>query len=155
MLKKGIFLFLIGFIFTMFILMGCDENRFEIHTKVTPNLTIVDRGIAVEYQIGNILVLDEWKKLNTAQIIFLTRGEPKTFELTIESGDWSLNEDGFYYTFGNIEIKTDPIKFKVLLKHVDSLPDVIWKVRDGEEVKNKPISSKEESKSNDTRGKKL
>jgi hypothetical protein len=151
MLKTRYILIFLSFI--LFILIGCDENRFEVHTKVTPNLTIVDRGIAVEYKLGDILILDEWKKLNTAQIIFLTRGEPKTFDLLVECGDWDISENGFFYTFGNIEIKTKPVKFEILLKNVENLPNVIWKVRDGEEVNS--LSSGEESKSNDTRGKKL
>jgi len=150
MLKKGVLTFLIFF---NVMLMGCDENRFKIHTKVTPKLTIVHDRLAVEYKLGDILILDEWKKLNTAQIIFLTRGEPKTFDLLVECGDWVVNEDGFFYTFGNIEIKTKPVKFKILLKNVENLPNVIWKVRDGKEIKS--LSSGEESKPNDTRGKKL
>jgi len=115
------------------ILFGCDRNAFEVDTVVEIKFTAVSGRLAVEYTLGDLLILDEWEDLNVAQMLFLIKeGSTKSVHLHVIAGDF--NSMSFTYTIGNIEVVTDPVKWTMLMKNVDSFPGVTWKTKDGETI---------------------
>ncbi len=122
---------IIGMLLILFIVvLISDYTRFELETTINPTLTIVGSQVAVEYKLGNLLILDEWNSLNAAQIIFMTKIAKKIViekvHLKIKQGASDLSDDGFYYRIGNIEIFTKPASWKTLYNNVDSFPNVVW-----------------------------
>jgi len=118
-------------IFIVFILyLNFDPTRFDVETTINPTLTTVGNKIAVEYKLGDLLILDEWTELNAAQIIFMTKIAKKIIvekvHLKIKASASDLNDDGFYYRIGNIEIFTKPVSWETLYNNVDSFPNVVW-----------------------------
>ncbi len=122
---------IMGGIFILFIsFLVSDPTRFELETTIRPTLTTVGNKMAVEYKLGDLLILDEWNELNAAQIIFLTKIAKKVIvekvHLKIEAGASDNSDDGFHYRIGNIEIFTKPVSWKTLYNNVDSFPNVVW-----------------------------
>ena len=116
------------------ILVACNQNSFEFETYIKPELTLVSGNIAVEYKLGDLLILDEWPDLNAGQAIFLLNKEKeKTFKLRVTAGDF----DGvkFYYSMtGAIELQTSPVDFKIMARNVESFPSVTWTTKEGKEI---------------------
>ena len=131
------------------ILVACDQNKFEFQTYIEPELTLVSGNIAVEYKLGDLLILDEWPSLNAGQAIFLLNKEKeKTFHLRVVAGDFAGVK--FYYSItGAIEVQTSPVDCKIMGRNVDSFPNVIWSVKDGKtiEKEEQKIVEKEGQKS--------
>ena len=72
------------------ILVGCDTSALEIDTTVTPKFTSIAGTLAVEYQLGDLLILDEWSELNAAQMVFLATGDDlKQVHLKVTAGDFN------------------------------------------------------------------
>ena len=122
---------IIGLLFILFIrVLIFDSTRFELETTINPTLTIVGSQVAVEYKLGDLLILDEWDSLNAAQIIFMTKIAKKIIvekvHLKIKASVYNPSDDGFYYRIGNIEIFTKPASWKTLYNNVDSFPNVVW-----------------------------
>jgi hypothetical protein len=119
---------------TLVFLMGCDQNSFEFETYIEPELTLVSGNIAVEYKLGDLLILDEWPDLNAGQAIFLLNNEKeKTFKLRVTAGDF--NGVRFHYEMtGAIELQTKPVDFKILARNVNSFPNVKWITKDGKDI---------------------
>jgi hypothetical protein len=122
---------LTGLIFMLFVrLLLFDSTRFEVETTINPILTTVENKMAVEYKLGDLLILDEWNELNAGQMIFLTKIAKKIsvekVYLTIKASSSDLSDDGFYYRIGNIEIFTKPVSWETLYNNVDSFPNVVW-----------------------------
>ena len=126
------------------LLVGCDSNRFTLETQIKPELTRVGANIAVQFQLGDLLILDEWEDLNAAQIIYLVTGEDKVVNLRLQYGDFNLSSDGFYYIIGNTEIFTTPVEWETIARNIDSLPNVVWSIKDSKTISKK---TKEEKKS--------
>lgn len=140
-MKKYISLFLLIF---MFLFMGCIDNRFEVDTKVSPEVTVVGNLLAVQYSLGNLRVLDEWKELNASEFLFLAQeGNIKDINLKFICDDSGVSDVYFNYTINHIEIRTRPVKANILFQYVNSFPDVRWTVIDGKEL---PSSNSEEKK---------
>jgi len=121
----------IGVLFMLFVrLLLFDPTIFEVETTINPTLTTVGNKIAVEYKLGDLLILDEWNELNSAQIIFMTKIAKKIIvekvHLKIKASSSDLSDDGFYYRIGNIEIFTKPVSWETLYNNVDSFPNVVW-----------------------------
>jgi len=130
----GRIILLILFGLSVVILNGCDTNAFEVDTVVDVKFTAISGRLAVEYKLGDLLILDEWKDLNIAQILFLTKdGTSKSVHLHVVAGDF--NSRSFTYKIGNIEVVTDPVKWETLMRNVDSFPGVTWKIKDNKTVK--------------------
>lgn len=123
----------------LLLLVGCDTDSFELETKIDPETTVVSDIIAVEYKLGDLLILDEWEDLNVAQTLFLTnKKKAKEVHLKVTAG--SFVGVVFDYTINNsISIQTNPVEWKVLHKNVDSLPNVIWKTKDGKDIVEKNL----------------
>ncbi len=119
------------------ILVGCDTDSFELETKIDPETTIVSGIIAVEYKLGDLLILDEWEDLNVAETLYLTnKKKVKEIHLKVTAG--SFVGVVFNYTINaSITIQTNPVEWKVLHENVDSLPNVIWKTKDGKDIAEK------------------
>lgn len=135
---------LILIFFSVFILTSCDQNSFELETTIIPEFTPYSGKVAVAYPLGDLLILDEWEDLNVAQELFLTQGKPKRkVYLKVVAADFGESVN-FYYTIGNIEVTTQPIKWKTLFRNVDSIPGVIWKMRDGKTITQKEVKEEKE-----------
>ena len=121
-----------------FMLVSCSQNDFELNTNINPELALVSGDIAVQFQLGDMTILDEWTNLNAGQTLFLLGEEKKKqYHLKIRATD---GLDGVIFTYtitGGIEIKTNPVKFSILSKSVTSFPNVIWKVKDGKTISKK------------------
>lgn len=143
----------------MFITIGCgcsENDRFKLETTITPKLTLLGDKIAVKYKLGDLLILDEWKNLNAAEMIFLTTdGEIPEVHLRLDCGSSVWDYDYFYYTIGNIDTKTSPVRWSTLYRNVDSFPNVMWISRSDDNkksntiekttIKKKPIKEKEKT----------
>ena len=127
---------LLGFLLgaTLVFLIGCNQNKFEFQSYIKPELTLVSGNIAVEYKLGDLLILDEWPNLNAGQAIFLLNKEKeKTFHLRVVAGDFAGVK--FYYSItGAIEVQTSPVDFKIIARNIDSFPNVIWSEKDGKTI---------------------
>lgn len=143
-MKKSLLIGVLIGCFMVFLLASCDSDRFTLETVIKPELTRIGTKIAVQFQLGDLLILDEWEDLNAAQIIYVTSNKDISVPLRIKFGNFSNNSDGFYYTIGNVEIFTSPVDWKILARNVDSFPNVVWSVKDG-----KTISEKEKSSEKD------
>lgn len=129
-MKKLFFIIIAAIIIT-----GCENNVIEIDTVIKPRMTMVEHLIAVEYKLGDLIVLDDWYGLNGAQELFLSENSKKLeAQLHVKVGDAGFSSDGFYYTIGNIEVKTDPVSWNTLMKYSDSIPDLKWIKRNGEKM---------------------
>ena len=124
------------------LLVGCDSNRFTLETQIKPELTRVGTDIAVQFQLGDLLILDEWEDLNAAQIIYLVTGEDKVINLRLQYGDFNLSSDGFYYIIGNTEIFTTPVEWETIVRNIDSLPNVVWSIKDSKTISKKTKKEK-------------
>ena len=107
-----------------------DNKKVEINTIIDPEFTqIGNYSVAVEYMLGDLLVLDGWYNLNSAQVLFLAdKNKKKQIKLHVKMGDMGSSSNGFRYSIGNIEVKTDPISWELFEKHIDSMPDLVWVV---------------------------
>jgi len=126
-------------IFSMFVLMGCgcsESNEFTLETIITPKLTLLGDKIAVKYKLGDLLILDEWTNLNAGEMIFLTTTkEIPPVHLRLECSDGSFSSSYFYYTIGNINTYTTPVKWNILYRNVNSFPNVMWTSRSDDNKK--------------------
>ena len=131
--------------------ISCDNNRIKIETDIKPELQKVGLNtIAVQYSLGNLLILDEWTGLNAGQILYLTKnGKRKTVHLKVNCGDF-FEEAYFIYSIGNIEITTKPVKWKALEAYIESFPNVVWEIKNGVY-----LSEDEKETSNEPKNKKL
>jgi len=122
----------------MFIIGGCSiYNKVEIKTTITPKLTRAVDVIAVEYMLGDLLILDEWKNLNFAQIVFLTdRDKPLKVDLLIDASDFDRFSVKFYYTVANITIDTTPVKWDILSDYIETIQNVRWIKKEGRLMEN-------------------
>ena len=131
-MKRYISLFLLIF---MFIFIGCTDNSFEVDTKVSPKVTVVGNLLAVQYDLGDLRVLDEWKDLNASEFLFLAKEDNiKEVNLKFYCDDSGVNTPYFNYTINHIEVRTNPIKTQVLFRYVNSFPDVRWIIKDEKKV---------------------
>ncbi len=125
-MKKFMFGFLIGFF--LIGLCSCESNRFEVEATITPKFTMIGDRIAVEYKLGDLLILDEWKGLNIAELLFLSKDEGiKKLNLKIVASD-GIDGVYFYYNYGNIKVKTNPVNWSTLYRNANSFSDVEWLV---------------------------
>ena len=138
---------------TLVFLMGCSENEFELETIINPELTLVSGDIAVQFQLGDMIVLDEWTTLNSGQTVFLLSDkQKKQYHLKIKAAD-GLDGVMFYYTIsGGIEVKTNPVNYSIISKSVNSFPNVIWKEKDGKTISKKDQKSLEKDELKPTEG---
>lgn len=124
-MKKYVLIFLAFF---MLIFISCESNRFEVRTTITPKVTMVGDRVAVEYKLGDLLILDEWKGLNISELLFLSKDEgTKKLNLKIIASD-GIDGIYFYYSYGNIAVKTNPVNWSTLYRNADSFPGVKWLV---------------------------
>lgn len=143
-MKKRMLIFLI---LCMFIFIGCESNSFIINTTIYPKLTQIGNKIAVEYKLGDLLILDEWSDLNVAELLYLKNSKAaKKINLKSTCSDSSLWTNYFYYTIGNIKITTNPVNWNLLYKNVDSFPGITWKHRDDKTLPSINSSIKVEEK---------
>jgi hypothetical protein len=132
-MKRFIIGVLVGF-FLIGTLCSCESNRFEVRTTITPKVTMIGDRIAVEYKLGDLLILDEWKGLNIAELLYLSNDKSiKNLNLIIIASD-GIDGTYFYYTYGNISVKTDPINWSTLYRNADSFPGVKWLVLNDETI---------------------
>ena len=132
--------------------LGCDSNRVILETVIEPNITYHEGNIAVEYMLGDLLILDTWYNLNTAEELFLAdNNRKKTVKLRVKLGDFGFSEDGFFYSIGNISVKTSPVKWKVFKEYVHTMPNVVWEIKDGKYITDKSKNDKSSEKNNTTK----
>jgi hypothetical protein len=131
----------------MFIFIGCESNGFIINTTINPKLTQVGDKMAVEYELGDLLILDEWSNLNAAELLFLKNNKAaKKINLKVKCSDSFAWTNYFYYTIGNIDIKTNPTTWNTLYRNVNSFPGVTWITRDDKTAPSVDSSIKVEKK---------
>lgn len=125
----------------LFFMIGCTDNKFTIDTAIQPKIKQIKFTLAVEYYLGDLLILDEWDEddLNSGQIVFLTeKQDPIDVHLRIEGDDDNFTCTGcklyFIYTVANIEIRTRPIAWEPFISNIDSMPNVKWIKRDGKSL---------------------
>lgn len=155
-MEKYISLFLLIF---MFLFMGCTDNSFQVDTKISPKVTVVGNLLAVQYDLGDLRVLDEWKDINASEFLFLAQeGNIKEINLKFYCDDSGVNTPYFNYTINHIEIRTNPVRTRILFRYVDSFPDVKWIIKDEKQVssddseekktESSPSNAKSDTKSN-------
>ena len=139
-MRKSISIFLI---FSVFVIMGCGEpNEFTLETTINPKLTLLGDKIAVKYTLGDLLILDEWRNLNAGQMLFLTTTkEIPPVHLRLQCSDSIFDNNYFYYTIGNIDTRTTPVKWSILYRNIDSFPNVMWTSRSDDNKKTNTIDS--------------
>ena len=136
---------------TLIFLMGCDQNRFTAEMTIEPKLTQYSGKIAVQFTIGDLLILDEWDELNAGQLLWIMDEDiKKIVNLRIEFGDFSTTTDGFYYLIGQTEIFTTPVDWKIISKHVNSLDNVVWSMKDGKSIRADEEQPEKESETAET-----
>ena len=118
-------------------------NEFEMETTIHPKLTLIAGTVAVEYKLGDLLVLDEWEDLNMSQKIYIVNKDTeKDVKLRLRASDYIKTQ--FHYTVnGSIKITTSPVEWDVLSKYIDTFPNVIWKTKDSVTISKKnqiPVS---------------
>ncbi len=120
--------FVLGFVMAFLIIMllsGCTQSKTELETIIVPKITRSGiTTIAVEYMLGDLLVIDEWETgLNAGEILFLIDDSPKKITLRVIAEDWTFGSYAtFYYTIGSIEIRTNPITFSTFIKYINTFP---------------------------------
>jgi len=145
-------------LFLSMFIMSCDSNKFSLETEVIPDIESVETAsgkvIAVQYKLGNLIILDTLSGLNAAEILYLTEKRDKTeaIHLKINAGD--VSKVHFYYTIGSISKKTKPVNFDILLKNVDSFPNVVWEYKDNKYVAESEEKEKIKVKKTEKGGKK-
>ncbi len=113
--------------------IGCDSDLFELETDIYPEIELVDTGsgktISVQYNLGDLLILDTWSNIDASKQLYLIqkRKVEEPVHLKVVSGDWKGTK--FYYNIASISKKTEPAKHDLLMKHVESFPNVIWKYK--------------------------
>jgi len=119
-------------------MIACTQNGFEIKTTIEPKLNAGIKGrVAVEFKLGELLILDEWKNLNTAQVLFLTRKDnPLKVNLRIVGDDMAADKVVFIYTVANMKQKTAPIVWSLMMEHIDSISNVKWSIKEGKTLIN-------------------
>ena len=121
-------------IMSLTIFTGCDSDLFELETDIYPEIELVDtesgKTISVQYKIGDLLILDTWTGLDAAEKVYLAkkRNKKDPVHLKVTSGDFS--DTYFYYNIASISVRTKPVKHALLMKHVESFPNVIWEYKD-------------------------
>jgi hypothetical protein len=67
---------LVPLIFLSLLVVSCIEEKFEINTKIHPKILGSSFGsVAIEYNLGKLLILDELKDLNMAQTLFIEKNK--------------------------------------------------------------------------------
>ncbi len=111
------------------LLTACNSDEFKLTTNITPELEPYGDKIAVQFKLGDLLILDEWADFNAAEVVYLIkkRNKKEPITLKITAGDY----DGvyFYYSTGSLEITTKPVTWDILSKHIKSFPNVLWKYK--------------------------
>jgi hypothetical protein len=128
----------------LLIMSGCTQNKYEFSNKIYPKITLMDdENISLEYKLGPLLIFDEIE-ISKAQMNYLKRLEKENksdeldMELIVYYDDCGCGDNGFvYYMSGNRlnETATTPIDMDRLVKYEDQLGGFIWKVKDGNEIK--------------------
>ena len=153
-MKKYVLLFAAFFIF-----ISCADNSFQVDTKISPKVTIVGNLLAIQYDLGDLRVLDEWKDINASEFLFLAQEDNiKEINLKFYCDDSGVNTPYFNYTINHIEVRTNPIATRILFRYVNSFPDVRWIIKDEKEVssddseekktESPPSNTKSDTKSN-------
>jgi len=61
---------------SLLVVSGCTSNKFEISNMIHPTvLSVFGKEVAIEYKLGDILVLDELKDLNRAQALYISKNK--------------------------------------------------------------------------------
>lgn len=127
--------------------IACNSNKFELETTIYPSINYSSE-VSVEFRLGDLLILDEWTGLNSAQTLFVINKEKMKngVYLKITAGDF----DGVKFLYiieGSIQVTTTPVDWKTIKRHIDSFPNVVWKVKDQRtiaEKDQKPEDAKED-----------
>jgi hypothetical protein len=124
---------------SLFVVSGCTENKFEISNKIHPTILDFGGNIAMEYKLGNILVLDELNDLNVAQTMYFVNNKD-TIELQLiikyEDSCPCFTEFEYYLGGNKIEVNRDVVEAKVLMENYDNISNFIWFIKDGKEILN-------------------
>lgn len=90
--------------------------------------------LAVEYKLGDLLILDEWEDLNMSKMLFIVnKDRVKDVKLRLEASDYIKTQ--FYYTInGSIKTKSTPVEWSILSKYVDTFPNVVWKTKNSVKI---------------------
>ena len=142
-------IFLISIAFLTVFMIGCTEQKFEIHKEINPKVKIMEDGdISVEYKLGDILVLDEFdggKIGDAVQQYIIENQENLKLGLVITHADsFPFPYKIFTYYLDKNEIcsNSNVIKAKVLMENEYSIGSFIWKVKNGEKVHTKVLEQK-------------
>lgn len=135
-------------IMIMFTAIGCsctgDSNRFKIDTIINPKLTLMGSKMAVEYKLGDLLILDEWSGLNAGELLFLTERKDIVVRLKLTCGDSIFSSNYFHYNIGNITTNSTPVLKRIMFEYVNSFPGVTWILKDDNKVPDAVKSQKVE-----------
>jgi len=124
---------------SLLVISGCTENKFEISNKIHPIILDSGGNIAMEYKLGNILVLDELNDLNVAQSMYIINNKD-TLELQLiikyEDSCPCFTEFEYYLGGNKIEVNKNVVEAKVLMENYHKISNFIWIVKDGKKMSN-------------------
>ncbi len=142
---------LLSLVFTMILLTGCSDNKWEIRQTVKPEvLNQLADTIAIKYNLGPFIILDDIKLKNSAQAIYIFKTKD-VFELDVivKWSDHWANNTGFHYYFNESKIggnyPSRPIDLSILQKAELDIPGFKWLVKDDKKVEESVEISEKES----------
>jgi len=129
---------------SLFVISGCTENKFEISNKIYPTVLDVGANIAIEYKLGDIIVLDELNDLNLAQSLYILKNKDNLelqLIITYEDDCGCFTEFEYYLGGNKIEVNKDVVEAKILMANYHKISNFIWIVKDGRKMSNQLPSS--------------
>lgn len=126
-------------VISLFIINGCSENKFTISNTIHPTiLNIFGADIAIEYTLGDILVLDELTALNRAQAMYISKHQDNIgLQLIIKSRDGLFPLTVFkYYLEGGNELGTNNnvIEADIIIANSHNIDNFVWITKDGKDI---------------------
>lgn len=137
-MKKWVVLFL-------FLLLGCSSaNHFEINTEIKPTVFLEQEThtMALEYKLGDLLILDQLKYMDISKYAYIERNsENLKLHLNVEYKSTSGCCMRFRYNLGAVELgySTNPVKAEVLMDHSSMIPGFVWYIRNKKLVNQKSL----------------
>jgi hypothetical protein len=134
-----LFSFFIFLFVTMWNALSID-TQFMIKKEITPTYSFPDnnRYILLQYNLGDCLILDEFT-VRPSVYDYIKENTPSLkIEIYVEmvhiSSHSNYRPEIKYYLKSNQITSSKPILYNDLIKHIDSIPEVIWKMKNGNKI---------------------
>lgn len=123
-MKKLFLLFILGLV-----ICSCSVREFEIQQEIHPKITILNNDrVALEYMLGDLLVLDEFRRLNAGQIVYFSNHKDKEIDLTVFIIKVGGVPPVFWYFLGENALtrSVNTVTTKILIDHSKSIENFVW-----------------------------